>query len=623
MMQFVSNIFGNVIIEAIGWFLIHSLWQGAIIALLLLISLLIFRHWFSQFRYYLSFAALILMVASSAITFSKTLKYANEKFEIQQSIVNNPDYLKEIVKDSRMSNTEVSLTFINESFSLKRAFRRAEIQKHFPWIVSIWFTGLLFYLLRIVFGLVYQYRLKNTKRDEIDKRWILKLSKFASQLKINKQVRIYISRVIKSPVTTGFLKPVILIPASMISGLSPEQIEAIVAHELAHIRRNDYIVNVIQTLVETLFFFHPAVWYISAQIRKERENACDDIAVELTGDKVNYAKTLAFTQNFIFSKGILSMTFSPFRQTLLKRIKRLNTKIHMKTNLSEKIIAGLIILTGFLFVSFIFDGNPGQFKNKTDSEARAVDSTNKSKIFVVHKTTIDSTGNKVVTKRSYRAKEAELDSLMAELEDQEKISREFEKVIELALAEDDEMLSDEIIHSIHIALEEMDIDMIVSEALEAAKTALVVAEKSLDEEEIRVKICKSMNENHSDSLDDQTFLIAKEAIEEACKVLDEMDIHLIVSSALEEAGEALKEIDMEVIVSEAMEEAHEELEAEHHYIIKHRKEFDEVQDLEEQRQILIEKEARLKQQLKELEEDMKEIKNKQKEEQKTKMENSK
>jgi len=315
-----------------------------------------------------------------------------------------------------------------------------------------------------------------------------------------------------------------------------------------------------------------------------------------------------------FRQGILSMTFSPFRQTLLKRIKRLNTKIHMKTNLSEKVIAGLIILSGFVFVSFIFEGNPGQFKNKTVSEATAVDSTNESKIYVVHKTTIDSTGNKVVTKRSYRAKEAELDSLIAALEDHEKISKEFEKVIELALTEDDEMLSDEIIHSIHIALEEMDIDMIVSEALEAAKTALVVAEKSLDEEEIRVKICKSMNENHSDSLDDQTFLIAKEAIEEACKVLDEMDIHLIVASALEEAGEALKEIDMEVIISEAMEEAHEELEAEHNDVVKNRKELEEVKDLEEQRQILLEKEEMLKQQLKELEEDMKEIKNKQKKE---------
>ncbi len=114
------------------------------------------------------------------------------------------------------------------------------------------------------------------------------------------------SRAIKSHVTTGFLKPVILVPASMISGLSPEQIYAILAHELAHIRRNDYIINVIQTLIETIFFFHPAIWYISVQIRKERENACDDIAVELTGDKVNYAKTLAFTQDYVFRQGMLS-----------------------------------------------------------------------------------------------------------------------------------------------------------------------------------------------------------------------------------------------------------------------------------------------------------------------------
>ena len=84
-----------------------------------------------------------------------------------------------------------------------------------------------------------------------------------------------------------------LLPASALAGLSPQQLEAILAHELAHIRRHDYLVNLLQTLVETLLFYHPAVWWLSRRIRIERENCCDDLAVSLCGDPVAYAKALA------------------------------------------------------------------------------------------------------------------------------------------------------------------------------------------------------------------------------------------------------------------------------------------------------------------------------------------
>ena len=95
------------------------------------------------------------------------------------------------------------------------------------------------------------------------------------------------------PTVIGWLKPVVLLPASALAGLSPNQVEAILAHELAHIRRHDYLVNLLQTLVETLLFYHPAVWWLSRRIRAERENCCDDLAVSLCGDPVAYAAALA------------------------------------------------------------------------------------------------------------------------------------------------------------------------------------------------------------------------------------------------------------------------------------------------------------------------------------------
>ena len=95
------------------------------------------------------------------------------------------------------------------------------------------------------------------------------------------------------PTVIGWLKPVVLLPASALAGLTPRQLEAILAHELAHIRRHDYLVNLLQTLVETLLFYHPAVWWLSRRIRVERENCCDDLAVSLCGDPVAYAAALA------------------------------------------------------------------------------------------------------------------------------------------------------------------------------------------------------------------------------------------------------------------------------------------------------------------------------------------
>ena len=98
---------------------------------------------------------------------------------------------------------------------------------------------------------------------------------------------------VEVPTVIGWLRPVVLMPASALSGMGPQQLEAILAHELAHIRRHDYLVNLLQTLVETLLFYHPAVWWLSGRIRVERENCCDDLAVSLCGDPYTYAKALA------------------------------------------------------------------------------------------------------------------------------------------------------------------------------------------------------------------------------------------------------------------------------------------------------------------------------------------
>ena len=613
-MDIANTIFGNEITEALGWFIIHSLWQGALIALLILVTIMILKRASSRLRYYLSFIALLMLVSFSAITFEKALNYAKEKIELKESILNNPDYLTDFIKEQGLSKPDESALNANASFNLKRVVRRAEIQKHFPWIVSIWIIGLLFYFIKILIGLINQYRLIRFGKEPISNKWIARLQDFTAQLRIKKEIGIFLSSRVATPLTTGFLKPIILIPASMLSGLSTEHLEAIIAHELAHIKRNDYIINILQTLIETLFFFHPAVWYISSQIRKERENACDDIAIELTNDKLNYAKALAMAEEFVVNHGNFAMAFSPFKHTLLQRIKRLNTKINMKTKLNEKLIAGLIILGGFVFLSFVIDGNTNQFKHELNRSEANVDTASKSNKIVIKETTSDDSGNKVVTKRVYKTNMTELDSLVAALEEHGEMSKDLEKVVELAILDGEDFLSEEIFESLHMALADLDIQMIVSEAMEAAKIGMKAAEDALKDEYIHLKICESIDEDFSDSIDEQTQLIVKEALAEACKELEDLDIQVVISEAMEEATQALQDLDIDVIITEALEEAREEMEAERRHVVKIRKElYENDSDLEEQEQELNKKEEELKKELEELEKEIKELKKKQKE----------
>src|SRR5580693_5112634 len=107
-----------------------------------------------------------------------------------------------------------------------------------------------------------------------------------------------VSALVQAPVVVGWLKPVVLVPVGALAGLPPEQIEALLAHELAHIRRHDYLVNILQSIAEALLFYHPAVWWISNHIRNERELCCDDVAVAISGDAFIYARALVDLEQY-------------------------------------------------------------------------------------------------------------------------------------------------------------------------------------------------------------------------------------------------------------------------------------------------------------------------------------
>jgi beta-lactamase regulating signal transducer with metallopeptidase domain len=180
----------------------------------------------------------------------------------------------------------------NGIFSMYSAWP-GDIDAWLPAIVFVWLAGVAMLLVRMAGGLWHVRRLQVLSLAVAPSRWQAAAERIASGLGLRTAVHVVESVLVETPATVGCLRPVILLPIAALTNLTPSQVEAILAHELIHIRRHDYLVNVVQTVAETLLFFHPGVWWVSGQIRVEREHCCDDAAVQVCGDPVDYATALA------------------------------------------------------------------------------------------------------------------------------------------------------------------------------------------------------------------------------------------------------------------------------------------------------------------------------------------
>ena len=165
-------------------------------------------------------------------------------------------------------------------------------------------------------------------------------------------VKLVESKLADVPMVIGHLKPVVLIPFGMLTGLTVKEVEAILAHELAHIKRYDYLINIVQTLVESLLFFNPAVWWISHLIRKNREHCCDDIAVRYCGNQLIYANALSNLGAWSLKSPVLGMGLFKNQNELLMRIKRLVYPQGGNRTVKEKLIPGIVLAMTVLFLSW-------------------------------------------------------------------------------------------------------------------------------------------------------------------------------------------------------------------------------------------------------------------------------
>ncbi len=263
--------------QALGWTLLHFLWQGAALGLLAWLALLLLRGASARGRYGLACAFLVLMVAAPVATFLLLQRQA-------PTTISSPG----------RSPTPGFDMAAPAALAVPMTQRlKVTLDPALPWLLAGWALGVLLLSMRFLGSWVRVQRLRRRSAAPVPAEWHLVVSRLCRDLKLSRTVRLLQSAAVEVPTALGWLRPMILLPACALTGLAPLQLEAILAHELAHIRRGDFLVNLLQSLVEVLLFYHPAVWWLSARIRAERELCCDDVAAELCGDPLLLARALA------------------------------------------------------------------------------------------------------------------------------------------------------------------------------------------------------------------------------------------------------------------------------------------------------------------------------------------
>ncbi|MBI4326434.1 MAG: hypothetical protein HY674_14390 [Chloroflexi bacterium] len=301
--------------QRLGWTLLHFTWQGAALAALFALLRHALRARTANARYLAGCLTLALMAAAPVATYvilHPTPTSLPAPFGLSRAagiFPNQNPVAPDFEQERRFGDGLVVL--------VQQTVECAEIV--LPWLVAIWLAGVLLLSLRLAWAWLEVQRLQRRQTEPLDALWNERLIAIQEKLGISRPVRLLKSALVQVPTVIGWFRPVILLPASSLTGLSPAQLELILAHELAHVRRFDYWVNLFQIIVETALFYHPAVWWVSSCIREEREHCCDDLAVKVCGNRLAYARALASLEELRASAAYLALAASG--GSLLQRIR--------------------------------------------------------------------------------------------------------------------------------------------------------------------------------------------------------------------------------------------------------------------------------------------------------------
>ena len=311
-----ASLLADVTVRAVAAALLHSLWQGALVAAITATLWWTLRGSRPNARYALGCVALALMIGAWTATAWRTAA---------QLIPEAPARVGLAAPSPALGPAGM--------FDYSPAIRtisRAELEGQVPlarrlevWsvlLVPLWLAGVFGLSFRLALSWWLVTRMRSAAHTPVAAFIGDRVTELASQLRVSRAVRVVQSTAVSVPAVIGWLRPVILLPASALTGLSLPQLDAIIAHELAHVRRHDFAVNLLQSAAEILLFYHPACWWISRRVRAERELCCDDVAVSVCGDCVLYATALADLEALRVEPALaLAATDGP----LLQRVRRL------------------------------------------------------------------------------------------------------------------------------------------------------------------------------------------------------------------------------------------------------------------------------------------------------------
>ncbi len=293
------------VVESLGWTILHFVWQGGVVAAVLYGLLAAARRASPQVRYGLACGALLVAVAAFGGTLTWQLEFARPAGAVLVAAAESPpEPIVEAALPASVAPLAVSPGEIESAGTIELPLEPADLlaasaepwpERLRPWLPlvdAMWAAGVALLSLRLCVSWQAVRRLYRSALPIDDPAWSERCAALGRRLNVSRPVRLLSSASAGVPFVVGCLRPMILVPTGLLSGLTAEEVEAILAHELAHVRRHDFVVNLVQNAAETLLFYHPAVWWISSQIRREREHCCDDVAAAACGGALDYAKAL-------------------------------------------------------------------------------------------------------------------------------------------------------------------------------------------------------------------------------------------------------------------------------------------------------------------------------------------
>ena len=360
-------------LNALGNTLLHSLWMGLVLAILAGFVMFVTMKSSAKLRYNL----LTICLLSFVIAVSSVFYSAVNQLPTGMSIRIADEVAVKLI-EVRSHQDAVSQVRFDFFTAISKLFKLWDDYSY--QIILIWFLVIFGKGIQLLLGLKGIFHLRHHQVYAAGKIWDEHLVTLSNKLGLKQEVKMVQSGIAKVPLVIGHFKPLILIPLGLLNGLSTIEVEAILAHELAHIKRRDYLVNLLQSFIEIIFFFNPAVLWVSKLIKTEREHCCDDLAIACISDRKNYVKALIFCQEFMQGAPAFAMGITGKKGSLMQRASRMLFKTNSTLNNMEKTILTIALVASVICTAAIKSVSvAATASNKTASVSALQDTARRNK----------------------------------------------------------------------------------------------------------------------------------------------------------------------------------------------------------------------------------------------------